>query len=343
MPTIAPRGSRKITGDFMHTHRQFRSFRLAFMLGLAAACAPACAQNSLPFKLFDTHAHFVAGDLERYPMRTDAPYNEHARDMRGYLRQRPNTAERILGAWDANGVEGGVAVQYRIAYDTNNNYLLDSATRSPDRITGVVILEPADPKTPDLLRAIVKDRRAAGIRMTGPADVVADSVPWLDSAAAQNTWAAANELGIAVVLMPSEPGGRDVMERIRKLAEKYPRTRIVLDHFTWPTPEGAPNYGFGPGHVALKAYRNVYYKFSTLNLERLRKADIPASDFLRHAIDLYGADHVMWGSDTGNNKMEYADLVNRAIAASAKLAPTEQRQLLHDTGKAVFVGGGHPR
>ena len=331
----------------MNTHQPFRSFRLApvlgLVLGLAAACAPAFAQNSLPFKLFDTHAHFVAGDLERYPIRTDEKANEHARDMRGYLRQRPNTAERILGAWDANGVEGGVAVQYRIAYDTNNNYLLDSAARWPDRITGVVILEPADPKTPDLLRAIVKDRHAAGIRMTGPTDLVADSIPWLDSAAAQNTWAAANELGIAVVLLPSEPGGRDVMERIRKLAEKYPRTRIVLDHFTWPTPEGAPSYGFGPGHLALKSHKNVYYKFSTLNLESLRKANIPASDFLRYAIDLYGADHVMWGSDTGNNKMEYADLVRRAIEASTKLATAEQRQLLHDTGKAVFVGGGRPR
>jgi len=59
----------------MHPNRPLRSFGpslvLGFVLGLAAACTPAFAQNSLPFKLFDTHAHFVAGDLERYPMRAD--------------------------------------------------------------------------------------------------------------------------------------------------------------------------------------------------------------------------------------------------------------------------------
>jgi predicted TIM-barrel fold metal-dependent hydrolase len=77
-----------------------------------------------------------------------------------------------------------------------------------------------------------------------------------------------------------------------------------------------------------------------LNSLTLEKAQISSADFVRHAVDVYGADHVMWGSDTGNNKLEYSDLVHRALAATVKLTPAEQRQMLRDTGKAVFISGG---
>ncbi len=326
----------------MFNRRAMFSLAAAAAVLLASAIVPASAQTALPFKLYDTHVHFVSGDFERYPMRADPAPNDHERDMREYVRQNPTGADRIFGLWDAHGVEAGVAVQYRTAYNTNNNYVLDTANKSAGRVAGVVILDAADPKTPDLLRAMVKDRGAAAIRMTGLKDKTTGEFPWLDSAAALNTWAVANELGIAVVLMPGPvyQVNPEAMDRIGKLAERFPNTRIVLDHITWPAPEGAPNYGLSPGHLALRNFKNVYYKFTTLNLQTLDKAQVPTADFVRHAVNVYGADRIMWGSDMGNNKFEYADLVRRAIAATAKLTPAEQRQMLRETGKAVFVAGG---
>lgn len=302
----------------------------------------AYAEPSLGFKLFDTHVHFVADDQARYPLRTDAPANPYEADMREYVRQHPTYAKRILGLWDANGVEGGVAVQYRTAYDTDNSYVLDSEAESPSRVTAVVIVDASAPETPELLRKMVIEGRASGIRMTGSKDKVTGDFPWLDSPAALETWKMANKLGIAVVLMPGPvyQVNPDVMTRIAKLADEFPNTAIVLDHFTWPAPEGAPTYGLTPGHLELAKHKNIYYKFTTLNSLALEKAKVPSEDFLRFAVQTYGADHIMWGSDTGNNKLEYGELVARGEAASTKLTSAEQHQVFHDTGKAVFVSGG---
>ena len=276
-------------------------------------------------------------------MRADPPPNDHERDMREYIRKNPTFADRMLRLWDANGVEGGVAVQYRTAYNTDNSYVLDTSGKNPARVQSVVILDAADPGTPEALRAMVKQRGASAIRMTGSKDKATGEFPWLDSVEAKRTWSVANELGLAVVLMPGPvyQVNPDAMERIEKLADAYPNTFIVLDHFTWPAPEGAPNYGFSPGHLRLAKHKNIYYKFTTLNALTLEKAQLPSADFLQHAVAVFGADHVMWGSDAGNNKLEYADLVARAYTAAAKLTPAEKRQVLHDTGKAVFVSGGH--
>jgi predicted TIM-barrel fold metal-dependent hydrolase len=314
----------------------------AACLALTLGAGSALAQSSVPFQLYDAHVHFVSENQEKYPLRSDAAPNEHERDMREYIRNNPTYSDRILGLWDANGVDAGVAVQYRTAYDTNNAYVLDSAEKNPARVASVVILAADNPATPDLLRAMVKTRHASGIRMTGSKDKVSGEFPWLDSEAAQKTWKVADELGIAVVLMPGPvyQVNPEAMERIGKLADKFPNTYIVLDHFTWPAPEGAPNFGLSPGHLALKTHKNIFYKFTTLNSLTLEKAHVPSADFLRHAVDVYGADHVMWGSDTGNNKLEYSELVRRGVEATAQLNPVEQRATLRETGKAVFVAGG---
>jgi L-fuconolactonase len=318
-------------------------FRAVSILALSAcvACGHLGAKDTTPTKLFDTHVHFVSSDFARYPVSTD-PANAHEQMLRDYhLQTSPSTAEKVFSQWDANGVDGGVGVQYRTMYGTNNTYLLDTAAQHAGRVATVVILDAVDATTPDTLSRLAREKNIAGVRLTGRADA-AGEFPWLDSAAAQRTWSAANELGLAVVLMPTPAlvPNPPALERIARLAQKYPNVRIVLDHIGFPTAKGGPDFGLGAEYLALKAYRNIYYKFSTINIELLEKGKVPSADFVRHAVDVYGADHVMWGSDFGNKKSPYAELVAGAVAAASKLTPNEQRQFLHDTGKALFVGGG---
>jgi predicted TIM-barrel fold metal-dependent hydrolase len=260
--------------------------------------------------------------------------------LRDYHAQNlPTTAAKVMGQWDANQVEGGVGVQYRTAYGTNNAYLLDTAAMYSSRVASVVILDAIDPATPAKLRSLAQEQRIAGVRFTGRADPKTGEFPWLDSAAALNTWAMAEELGLAVVLMPTPAlvPNPPALERIGRLAAKFPKVKIVLDHIGFPTAAPGPDYGLGPEYLALKAHRNIYYKFTIINVEILDKGKVPTADFVRHVADVYGADHLMWGSDFGNTKTPYAELVADAIAATAKLTPQEQRQMLHDTGRSVFV------
>jgi predicted TIM-barrel fold metal-dependent hydrolase len=74
-----------------------------------------------------------------------------------------------------------------------------------------------------------------------------------------------------------------------------------------------------------------------------REAGLPADQVLRRAADMFGADHLMRGSDIGTSSATYKDTMQRMLDASALLKPGERRAVWHDTGRRVFVKGGHRR
>jgi len=70
---------------------------------------------------------------------------------------------------------------------------------------------------------------------------------------------------------------------------------------------------------------------------------VPAEQVLRRAVDLFGADRIMWGSDIGTSSGTYKEMVQRMLDASVLLNDEEKRAVWHDTGKRVFVKGGARR
>jgi predicted TIM-barrel fold metal-dependent hydrolase len=298
----------------------------------------AWARSALPFKLFDAHAHLKSDDLQRYPR---API---AAPGPGPAPPQPTgeTPEvvRVLRWMDLSGVAGGAAVQHRGTYGYDNRYILDSTDQYRARLVPVVVLNAEDPQTPAMVRQLVREHGLAGVRLTGMRG--ADGgFPWFDSAAARDTWAAVNEAGLVMDLMTVPPGpAPEALAEYARLAQRYPQARLVLDHCAWPNAEGAPEFGIDAAHRELARHRNIYYKFTTVNLEALRLARVPAGEALRHLVAVYGADHLMWGSDIGNSAGLYGEMVARIVAASALLRAAERRQLLHDTGQAVLVRGG---
>lgn len=331
----------------MEIRNRFLTLGTSIVVIVGLAIGSAFAADRLPFKLYDTHPHFISDDFEHFPLKASAA------GMRSQLQKGTiSTMENIFGLWDAYGVEGGAGTQYNMTYGSDNSYLFSVADTFPERVVPVVILDSVDPKTPDLLRSFAKAHGLAGLRMSGVSYSDEDTA-WLDSSPALNTWAAANELGIAVTIMVSGKEEKPVptgepkspsssgLTHIARLAEKYPNVDIVIDHLGWPAPEGAPNYGFIPEHLALKAYKNVFFKLTTVNLHYLANAKSSSSDLLRYMVDVFGADHIMWGSDIGNSKDEtFEEMVSLAIEATASLTPDEQRQVLYETGRSVFVRGG---
>jgi predicted TIM-barrel fold metal-dependent hydrolase len=285
-------------------------------------------------ELFDAHAHFVSDDFARYPLTDDVP-GRFPPPGRVGLRERvaavPLTAENILGWWDASGVAGGVGVQYRTAYGTDNSYLLDCARRWPDRIRPVVVVDGADPATPGTL-ANLATRGVAGLRLTGVAEA---GYPWLESDAVLDTWAAADALGLAVVLMYVPPGtSAAALRHIAATAARFPNTRVVLDHIGWLAPLGAPDYGVTAGHRAVAELPNVHLKLTTLNLEH---AAAPTDELVAHLVRVFGADRLMWGSDVGNSPGSYPELVDLARTATRRLDPAERAAVLGGTARRVFV------
>ena len=309
--------------------------------------------NALRPLLFDSHAHLVADDQVRYPRNpmqraADAPYRHPGVIGKPGGHHGPHPvnevpdALRMLQWMKEENVDGMVAVQKRMIYRLDNSYILDSSDQYPEQFSAVVILDAEDDATPALVRQYVQKNGLAGVRFFGGRQLDG-SMPWLNSPAALRTWDVAQEFGLVIDLeVLSEGGGGPSIPAIIALARKYPAIRIVLDHLLEPEmTEGlSEHYGLDERYETLAGEKNIFFKFTSINLDICREENIPADKVLRRAVDLYGADHVMWGSDIGTSSGTYKEMVQRFIDSAVLLNPQEKAAVFHDTGKRVFVKGG---
>ncbi|MFT4286874.1 amidohydrolase family protein [Nocardioides sp.] len=290
--------------------------------------------------IFDTHTHLITDDFERYPLieagapggHAGVPANPAGVNLRERITASPLTAEAVLALWSRAGVSAGAAVQYRTAYGLDNSYLLDAATKHPAEIRPVIVLDAADPNTPQLLGSLVEEHDLAGVRITGGM-TPAGEFAWLDSERALATWAEVERLRIPMVVMSVPPGTNEAaLRRIGVLADRFPDGQIVIDHVGWPV----DGHGFAPAHRELAERANVNVKVTTENFDLVSEAGADSAEFLRRVVDLFGADRVMWGSDFGNAPGGYAEMVARALDAVADLTPDEAAAVMGGTGRRVF-------
>jgi L-fuconolactonase len=288
--------------------------------------------------LYDTHAHFYTADAGKYPI-NPAGAREGEEALVHRIMADPGTPERVFGLWDASGVAAGAAVQFNTAYKTDNRYVLDITDAHRERIGAVIILDANDPATPLELARLAGRHGVTGLRLVGYAGEDG-RYSFLTTDEAMATWAQAERLGVAIVLMIRLSPGESpapTLARVGELAGRFPRLRIVLDHCGWPgfVPSDDP-VGLTAAHRALAACANISFKVTSINFTRFEKEGISAERFLREAVDIYGADRMMWGSDFGNTLTDYVVLADKARRSAALLNEAERRAYLHDGGARIF-------
>ncbi len=295
-----------------------------------------CAGRAANPAFYDTHAHFFTADTQHYPL--DA---KGAREGEGTLIERvrahPNDAARVLHEWRAHHVKGGVGVQYASAYKRDNRYLLEVHAQHPRDIAAVVILDPLADDTPATLARMTAHAGIAGIRLTGTASAEGD-FPWINSSKADRCWDAARDLGLVVVIMalPAAMSAKQ-LSAVAAVADRYPDVPIVLDHIGWALGP-APDYGLDIIARVLAGRRNVFFKFTTINIDMLEKQGGDSAAYLRRAVDLLGAGRMMWGSDFGNTAGPYAEMIAAIQRAGVHLTPAERRMVFRHTGLRLFRG-----
>nr|WP_250890275.1 amidohydrolase family protein [Sphingobium nicotianae] len=285
--------------------------------------------------MFDAHAHVFTGDTDRYPIDvTNAKESPEALIAR--IRDNPIDAARLLAEWDAAGVSGGTAVQYNSIYKTDNRYMLDVVDAHPGRMSAVLILDATRPETPETLTALARAHDVVGLRLFGFPGPDAD-YPWFDSPAAHRTWeaVAANGLAMDMMYVPGPPT-RNVIGRIVALAKRFPDMPVLIDHCGWPHVDRGDEGTIGEELLEMREVRNIQFKFTGINFNRFAPAGIDPARFVRRMVDTFGVERLMWGSDVGNTRESYADMVAMAIGAMDLLSDAERAAVLHDNGRRVL-------
>lgn len=304
-------------------------------------------------RLYDAHAHLVSDDHVRYPQNLlpmnmkgrlappsrDNPFGPGTVGIPGGM-HGPNpvtekpTAEQLHGWMQEENVVAIAAVQKGMIYRTDNSYIVDAADLFPNEMRAVIIIDPREEKTLQMIRDGAK-RGIVGIRFF-PINVT-DKIAWLSSDESLKVWALADELSLIVDIEGPPTGGAELMPLIENMADRFPNMTIVLDHVFLPT-VADPDFGIGANFNGFRDRKNIYVKYTCLNMDVIREQNISTADVLRRVVDFFGADKVMWGSDIGTSSGTYKEMVARAIESTSLLNDEERRKVLHDTGRRVFAG-----
>lgn len=301
-----------------------------------------------PLPVFDSHAHLITADTQAYP-----PSPMHGK-MRAIDWTEPFDADRLIAEMDASGVTRACAVQRGHFYGYNNAYILDSARRFPDRMTPVLMVNGQDEGTLDYLRKVASEQPIGGIRLA--AARIADlDTSWLNSPGTMKIWELAAELGTSVAVIVFARHLSFNLPALKMIADLFPSVNIVIDHAGLPhgsnyevkwTQEngyplpylGAPDYGLIPELRNLRQCRNIFFKLTGINAERLRDEGISFAAFTRRFVNEFGADRVMWGSDVGQTKGAYGSFVADLRSMCEGLSGDEQAWLTHKTAEKVYGG-----
>ena len=267
--------------------------------------------------LIDSHAHVISDDFDTYPV---GPIGGQ---LKPGVVDQPITGESLLRTMDANGVERAVLVQRAHIYGYNNDYVVDCAAKYPDRFSSVCCVDAREQDAAEKLTYWVTQRGAMGVRLMAPVasgHLTAANDPgnvWFGGETALEVWKAAGRLRIPLCIHYI-PGNRlNGLCELSKIAQRMPDVDVVVDHISNIDPTAkAPYFGIDEALLSLVPLRNVYLKLETINLAKWQTFGTNGSDVMSALLGYFGPDRIVWGSDIGQTKIQYSemlDLANKAL------------------------------
>ena len=221
----------------------------------------------------DSHLHIWLDQRETYP-RAETPY--------------PASPDLLLEYMDEAGVDHAVIV-LPMYYHYDNRVLADTLKRYPGTFAGVGVIDPRGPVAADQLTALYQETGIRGLRLRANLEE-----EWFGAAETAPLWRRAAQLGVPICVL----GRPRHLPTLRAMVERFPDTRVVVDHFLHiPAAEGVEGTAF-QAFLALAQFPNVYLKLSGVHNWGNGRYPYPlAQPLLKATVGAFGAGRMMWGSD----------------------------------------------
>jgi predicted TIM-barrel fold metal-dependent hydrolase len=264
--------SRPSRRDFLRTSA---AAALASQLPVSAAGADTRA-------FIDAHSHVWTPDTQRYP-RAAAFATKQAPEPRSF------TPEELFGHCRPEGVTRVVLIQMSF-YQYDNRYMLDAIAAHPGVFRGVAVVDENAPRLNETLLDLAR-AGVTGIRLYADQ---ARAEAWFDSAGMQALWKHATDIGLAICPL-AHP---EALPAIRRMCERFPRTRIVIDHCARIGAKEPVNDRDLDQLCGLAKFQHVHVKTSAFYALGAKQA--PYTDLgpmIRRLRDAFGASRLMWASD----------------------------------------------
>ena len=229
--------------------------------------------------LIDAHVHVASPDTARFPRsdamagapRFDAPVEDLLRDMA------------------VGGVAQAVLIQPS-SYGFDHAYLLACLQANPGRFAGVVLADPADPRTPERLEDLARSGPIKGVRF---APLIDPKRPWFARETDRLIHVIASlDLTLCLLISPSQ------LADATSWIERHPECRVVIDHLARPDLDPGRSAAVVDEVARLSDFPNIFIKLSALSeLSREPYPHLDTAPWAQRMVTAFGPDRLMWGSD----------------------------------------------
>ena len=278
--------------------------------------------------IFDVHAHLISDDPEQYP------YSPLGGVLDQSVLVNPMTSSRFREEMDVCGVHRAVVVQRAHIYGGDNRYVVDCADDNPNRFGALVLVRSDRTDAAEEVSKWVGRNGAVGVRLTAPSR--APSFDWLSSRLALRIWDEVANLG-ATIRVHFYGWNREAgLKQLCQLALKYRDVPIVLDHLSNIVADDTRYAGIDDALKAVSDLPNVSLIYSSINAAKCLGAQVSLSQVLDDVITVFGPDRLMWGSDVGQTKHPYSEMVETARHSIAHLPEYQRSQILWETADRIY-------
>jgi len=243
--------------------------------------------------------------------------------------------ELLLAHMDEAGVDRAFLLQHHL-YGDQHETVLRAIKTWPDRFAGFCYLGGYDaPDLPGLLERRI-EQGFIGLKLELPTTRRLRTDFRFDGEREWSVWERLEALGRPLALDLNEATPADVAA-LRRLMESFPRLRVLNCHVGWAVGEGWQE------RALLSRGRNLWVDVAALPLLYGPEQEYPypqAQMTVRWAVETFGADRVMWGSDypgtlRGSTYRQLLDFVRRHCDF---LSPVQKEQLLGGAAQAFLQG-----
>lgn len=279
----------------------------------------------MPLTTIDIHPHIISGDTIRYPL---APLGGHQSD---WSRTRPVSAEQLIAAMDEAGVQKAAIVQASTCYGHDNSYVADAVAANPARFTGVFSVDVLAPDAPARMREW-RDKGLSGMRLFTFGSTMSEQADWLDDPKSYAAWECAGDLGLSICLQMS---AKAIPQAVR-MAERFPKVRIILDHCARPDlSDGAP-YNAAADLFSLARHANIYLKLTPRIFAESRRGKATPETFFPRLVSGFGASRLAWGSNYPSSEGGLPQLLTLARQSLACLSDADQAWIFAKTAQVLY-------
>jgi L-fuconolactonase len=280
-------------------------------------------------KYIDIHPHIIANDTKKYPL---APLGGHQSD---WSRTRPVTTEQMIAAMDKAGVAKAAIVQASTCYGHDNSYVADAIAAHPDRFSGVFSVDVLSPDAPAKMHHWL-GKGFAGMRLFTIGSTMPDQASWLDDPKTYPAWDAAAELGISICLQMSAKA----FPQMIRMAGRFPKVRILLDHMARPVLEDGPPYAAAASLFEIAKTPTVYLKLTPRSFIESRNGKATPESFFPLLVSKFGASRLAWGSNYPSSEGSLPELLGLASGALATLPESDKEWIFYKTAQSLYPALG---